>query len=253
MLDAAKEQLATIAGQKPERAPRAQVDRQLQAARGHARRRGGDAARRAHVRVPRPPDVGRDPADPRLPRAQPALVRRPRQLLDGRARADHLPGDRLRRDRPGARPGRRRSPPRPRPTRRPIALLELRHAVLARGRAGRGRRAARPAEEEQREEERTAQAEAEQAALEQLKEENPEAYEKPSRKTRARRGEDGRRPERERAGVDGKDFTGGPPAARVASTRRATTTAASGAVARARTCASSASAGSACARSRTRA
>ena len=39
MLDAAKEQLATIAGQQPERAPGAQVDRAVQAARGHAGRR----------------------------------------------------------------------------------------------------------------------------------------------------------------------------------------------------------------------
>ena len=86
-----------------EHPPRAQVGRRVQAARGHAGRRSGDAARRARVRVPRPADVGRDPADPRLPRPQPALVRRPRQLLHGRARADHLPRDRLRRRRPGAR------------------------------------------------------------------------------------------------------------------------------------------------------
>ena len=37
-----------------ERAPRAQVDRRVQTARGHAGRRGGDAARRARLRVPRP-------------------------------------------------------------------------------------------------------------------------------------------------------------------------------------------------------
>ena len=67
-----------------ERPPRAQVDRRVQAARGHARRRGRHAARRALLRVPRPPDLDRDPADPRLPRPEPALVRRPRQLLDGR-------------------------------------------------------------------------------------------------------------------------------------------------------------------------
>ena len=88
----------------PERPPRAQVDRRVQAPRGHAGRRLGDAARRAQLRVPRPPDVGRDPADPRLPRHEPALVRRPRQLLAGRARADHLPRDRLRLDRPDPRP-----------------------------------------------------------------------------------------------------------------------------------------------------
>ena len=83
------------------RAPRAQVDRHLQAARGHAGGRDGDAAGRAHVGDARSPAVDRDPADPGLPGAEPALVRRARQLLDGRARADHLSGDRLRRDRPG--------------------------------------------------------------------------------------------------------------------------------------------------------
>ena len=55
-----------------EHAPRAQVDRPVQGARGDAGRRRGDAARRARLRVPRSADVGRDPADPRLPRAQPA-------------------------------------------------------------------------------------------------------------------------------------------------------------------------------------
>ena len=46
------------------------------------------------------------PAHPRLPRAQPALVRRPRQLLARRPRADHLSGDRLRRHPAGSRPRR---------------------------------------------------------------------------------------------------------------------------------------------------
>ena len=106
LLDAAAEQLGVIAGQKPADPPGAQVDRELQAARGHAGRRQGDAARRAHVGDARPPAVDRDPADPRLPRAQPALVRRSRQLLDGHPRADHLSRDRLRLDRPGPRPRR---------------------------------------------------------------------------------------------------------------------------------------------------
>ena len=88
-----------------ERAPRAQVDRLVQTARGHARRRRRHAARRARLRVPRSPRLDRDPPDPRLPRAEPALVRRSRQLLAGRQGADHLPRDRLRRDRPGARAG----------------------------------------------------------------------------------------------------------------------------------------------------
>ena len=47
-----------------------EVDRRLQAARGHAHRLQGDAARRAHVGVPRPPDGRRPAAHPRLPRAR---------------------------------------------------------------------------------------------------------------------------------------------------------------------------------------
>ncbi|CAA9465037.1 MAG: LSU ribosomal protein L5p (L11e), partial [uncultured Rubrobacteraceae bacterium] len=93
-------------GPEAQRPPRPQVGRRLQAARGHAGRPRGHAARRARVRVPRPPDVRGDPADPRLPGPEPALLRRARQLLDGHPRADHLPRDRLRRRRPG--PGPRR-------------------------------------------------------------------------------------------------------------------------------------------------
>ena len=59
-------------------APRTQVDRAVQDPRGHADRREGHAARRPHVGVPRPARVDRAAAHPRLPRAQPALVRRPR-------------------------------------------------------------------------------------------------------------------------------------------------------------------------------
>ena len=103
MLEAAQEQLATIAGQQPERAPRPQVDRLLQGARGDAGRRLGDPAPGADVGVPRPPLLDRGAADPRLPRPQPALLRRPRQLLDGRQRAADLPRNRLRLDRRGPR------------------------------------------------------------------------------------------------------------------------------------------------------
>ena len=45
-----------------------QVDRAVQAARGHADRRAHDAARRPDVGVPRPAAVGRAAPDPRLPR-----------------------------------------------------------------------------------------------------------------------------------------------------------------------------------------
>ncbi len=77
ILEAAQEQLAPDRRPEAERAPRPQVDRQLQAARGHAGRRRRHAARRARVRVPRSPDLDRDPAYPRLPRAA-------RQVFDGR-------------------------------------------------------------------------------------------------------------------------------------------------------------------------
>ena len=156
MLDAATEQLATIAGQQPSVRRARKSIAALQAARGHAGRRRRDAARRARLRVPRPADVDRDPADPRLPRAQPALVRRPRQLLDGRARADHLPRDRLRRDRPGARARRHDHDDRAAPTRRRSrcsrrsACRSPRRAAPAqrRGRrGGRGGRGGAPARE----------------------------------------------------------------------------------------------------------
>ena len=63
---------------------------------------------------------------------------------------------------------------------------------------------------------RVLKAEAEAAAFEQLKEENPEAYEKPTRPEEGEEGEEGEAaPAEETQGVDGKDFTEGPPAARV--------------------------------------
>ena len=86
----------SIAGQRPLITQGEEVDRRLQAPRGHAHRLQGDAARRPHVGVPRPADLDRPAAHPRLPRARPELVRRPRQLLAGPARADHLSRDRLR-------------------------------------------------------------------------------------------------------------------------------------------------------------
>ena len=66
-LDSAIEELTTIAGQ------RAHVRLACKSiagfkVRGHARRREGDAARRTHVRVPRPARVGRAASHPRLQR-----------------------------------------------------------------------------------------------------------------------------------------------------------------------------------------
>jgi large subunit ribosomal protein L5 len=60
-------------------------------------------------------------------------------------------------------------------------LLALGMPFSQQGRPGEAARAEAEAEEEQRKEEARARAEAEQAALEALKEENPEAYEKPTR------------------------------------------------------------------------
>ena len=90
-------------GAAAERAARSQVDRLVQGPGGDAGRGGGDPARRPDVGVRRPADLDRDSAHPRLPRAQPALVRRARQLLARDPRAADLPRDRLRLDRRGAR------------------------------------------------------------------------------------------------------------------------------------------------------
>ena len=78
----------------------AQVDRHLQAARGHADRRQGHAAQGPHVRVPRPADHHRAAARARLPRPEPEELRRPRQLRHGHEGAHRVPGDQLRQDRP---------------------------------------------------------------------------------------------------------------------------------------------------------
>jgi large subunit ribosomal protein L5 len=90
MLDAAAEQLATIAGQKPNvrRARKSIAQFKVREGmpvglsvtlRGQRAYEFLDRLMSIAVRVSR------------LPRAQPALLRRPRELHDGRARADHLP------------------------------------------------------------------------------------------------------------------------------------------------------------------
>ena len=104
MLEAATEQLATITGQRPSVRRARKSIAQFKVREGMPVGVAVTLRGERSLRVPRPADVGRDPADPRLPRAQPALVRRPRQLLAGRPRADHLPRGRLRRDRSGPRP-----------------------------------------------------------------------------------------------------------------------------------------------------
>ena len=74
---------------------REEVDRAVQGAQGHAHRRDGHAARRADVRVPRPPDRDRPAARARLPRRVGRGLRRPRQLHARAARPVDVPGDRL--------------------------------------------------------------------------------------------------------------------------------------------------------------
>ena len=141
MLEAAQEQLADDRRPEAEHPPRPQVRRGVQAARGHAGRPDRHAARRARLRVPRPPDLDRDPAHARLPRPEPALVRRPRQLLHGRPRADHLPGDRLRHRRPGPRARRHHHHHRADRRRGVRPARRARHAVRARRAPGAASRA----------------------------------------------------------------------------------------------------------------
>ena len=123
VLDAAIEELTIDRRAARPGPPRPQVDRAVQAPRGDAGRRARDPARRPHVGVPRPAGLDRAAAHPRLPRAQPGVVRRPRQLLARRPRADHLPRDRLRRRQHDPRPRRRDHDHRRRPTSRQCALL----------------------------------------------------------------------------------------------------------------------------------
>ena len=70
-------------------------------------------------------------------------------------------------------------------------LLALGMPFQAEGRPGQAQTAEQDEEEERRHEEARARAEAERAALEQLKEENPEAYEKPERPEEGEEGEEG--------------------------------------------------------------
>jgi hypothetical protein len=70
-------------------------------------------------------------------------------------------------------------------------LLALGMPFAHEGRPGESAAAEEDAEEERRREEARQRAEAEQAALEQLKEENPEAYAKPVREEEGEEGEEG--------------------------------------------------------------
>ena len=67
-MDGAVSDLTAITGQKPLVTRATKIDRGLQTARGHADRREGDAARRAHVRVLRQIRQHRAAPHPRFPR-----------------------------------------------------------------------------------------------------------------------------------------------------------------------------------------
>jgi large subunit ribosomal protein L5 len=85
-----------------------------------------------------------------------------------------------------------------------FALLDLLGLPFsAEGRPGAADEAEAEAEEERRKDEARQRAEAEQAALEQLKEENPEAYERPQREEEEE--EEGAGPEGGRAGAEASD------------------------------------------------
>ena len=72
-----------------------EVDRGVQAARRHADRLHGDAARRPDVRVLRPSGERGSAPRSRFPRRIREVLRRPRQLHAGHQRPVDLPGDRL--------------------------------------------------------------------------------------------------------------------------------------------------------------
>jgi large subunit ribosomal protein L5 len=89
-----------------------------------------------------------------------------------------------------------------------FALLEAFGMPFAHeGRPGTAEEAAEDPEEEKRKEEARARAEAEQAALEQLKEENPEAYAKPERPEEGEEGEEGAAAEGEGGDESPKEST----------------------------------------------
>ena len=145
---------------------------------------------------------------------EPALLRRPRQLLDGPARADHLSRDRLRRDRPGPRPERhdhdhgrdRRGGPR--------AAADAGHAVPQRGRRGPTAAEMRQAQEEADAKRRPRSRPREQleggAPASPRTAAEPRQPSEPRRRAAARRAAE----HRERIGANGKDLTDSPPAAR---------------------------------------
>ena len=196
MLEAATEQLATIAGQQPS------VRRARKSIANFKLREGMPVGVAVTLRGERSYEFLDRLMSIAIPRIRDFRGLNPRSF-DGRGnyshghpRADHLPGDRLRLDRPGARPRRHDHHDAPHRRGGVRAARGVRHAVLAGGPAGRpdadaeaGGRGGAPQGGG------AARAEAEQAALEQLKEENPEAYAKRERRPRrTRRAPRARRP-----------------------------------------------------------
>ena len=103
VLDHAVADMTKIAGQKPVVTKARKSIANFKVRAGYPGRLHGDPARRAHVRIPRPPGEHRHPAHPRLPRRVEPRLRRPRQLQPRGQGTDHLPGDRIRQDRRPAR------------------------------------------------------------------------------------------------------------------------------------------------------
>ena len=182
MLEAATEQLATIAGQKPN------VRRARKSIAAFKLREGMPVGVSVTLRRERTYEFLDRLMSIAIPRIRdfrglsPALLRRPRELLD-RASASRSSSPRSTTTRSTRSAGWTSPSPRAADSdEEGFALLEaFGHALLARGPAralpSDGRRGGGGGA--QRKEEARARAEAEQAALEQLKEENPEAYAKP--------------------------------------------------------------------------
>ena len=214
MLEAAQEQLATIAGQQPS------VRRARKSIASFKVREGMPVGLSVTLRRARMWEFLDRLTSIAVPRIRDFRGLNPRSF-DGRGnysmgvkRAADLPRNRLRLDRRGARPRRDDRDLGARPTRRRSSCCSG-WACRSPKRAGPGSRDAEAeaeAEEERRKEEARLRAEAEQAALEQLKEENPEAYAKPEPDGSARGGRGRRRrardasstppPERPRTGEE---------------------------------------------------
>ena len=194
MLEAAQEQLATIAGQQPN------VRRARKSIASFKVREGMPVGVSVTLRRARMWEFLDRLCSIAVPRIRDFRGLNPRSF-DGRGnysmgvtRAADLPRNRLRLDRRGARP-RRDDHDQRRDRRRGLRAAARAWACPSPKRAGPASptptsRPQEAAEEEKRKEEARLRAEAEQAALEQLKEENPEAYAKPEPEEEGEEGEE---------------------------------------------------------------